>query len=262
MSIYGTIQNDNYSVAGRIYNSRLFHCFGNPDTKLTVSTIKSLLENSCTEFLTLNTHKISTNNGVNSAVIGYTDINLNDISNIVDISKYTILVNINLAETSEEAIKRSVLSSELIGSKIIKLEVLGKEHTVPLNEDVKEAAKSLLKKGYEIMPLINPDLNDALELQDMGCSLIRVLGSPIGSMKGIENDKLLEEIFQRLEVPVILDGGVGRPQDAYNAMKLGATGVLVNKALFSSDNPVQTVINMKKAVIDGRLDYIRGGRRA
>ncbi|MBI4167943.1 MAG: hypothetical protein HY515_03235 [Candidatus Aenigmarchaeota archaeon] len=260
MSISGTVQKDNYSVAGRIYSSRLFHCFGNPDIKLTVSTVKSLLENSCTQFLTLNTHNISTNNGMDSAVIGYTNINLHDISKVVDISKYTILVNINLAKTSKEAVERSVVSSELIGSKIIKLEVLNKEHTIPLNEEVKEAAKSLLKRGYEIMPLINPDLNDALKLQNMGCSLIRILGSPIGSMKGIENEKSLEEIFQQLKIPVILDGGVGCPQDAYNAMKLGATGVLVNKALFASSDPVQMIIKMKKAIIEGRLDYIHGGR--
>jgi len=252
------LNRDVFLVNNREYTSRLFQCFGDPHTVVTISIILKLLRKSGTQFLMINTHTIKKVKSKSALLLGYTNITLDQISKIIDTSAYTILINTNLAESEREAVSRAVLASSISGNNIIKLEVLNKEHTLPINKKVIKAAKTLISKGYEVMPLINANLQDAKELQEIGCSLIRVIGSPIGSMKGVKDSATIKEICQTLSIPVIVDGGIGSPQNVTKAMALGATGVLVNKAVFASKNPVFTIEQMKYATILGRMLYLKG----
>lgn len=249
---------DTFKVNNREYNSRLFHCFGEIETIVTIPLVLDLLQKSSTQFLTINTHDIEKMRNKDALVIGYTNITMNQISKIIDKSAYTILLNTNLAESEKEAVNRAVLASSIGKSKIIKLEIMNKKHTLPINKKVIKAAEILISRGYEVMPLINPNLEDAKKLQEIGCSLVRVVGSPIGLMRGIEDSKTIKEICLSLTVPVIIDGGIGSPQDVIKGMKLGATGVLVNKAIFASDDPVLTIEQMRSATIIGRNLYLKG----
>lgn len=242
---------DSFFINNRKYFSRLFHCFGDPGTSIDLSTILGLLKNSCTQFLTVNTHNTK------NVVIGYTNISLDDISKIIDIHQYTILNNTNLSRSWKEAVNRAIIGLSHSGSNIIKLEVLNKEYTLPINEEVIKAARILIAKGFEVWPLINANLHDAKELEYIGCSLVRVVGSPIGSLKGIENSLEIRRICQQLTIPVIVDGGIGHQSDVIKVMKLGATGVLVNKAIFSSENSVVTMCTLKYATIMGRILYLK-----
>ena len=104
---------DTFFINNREYTSRFFHCFGDRDTIIDLPTVVSLLQKSGTQFLTLNTHHIDEKKNKDALVIGYTDITLERVSVSIDMSEYTVLINTNLAASSEEAVRRAILASSV-----------------------------------------------------------------------------------------------------------------------------------------------------
>ena len=251
------MSNKNYiTVDGRRYTSRLFHCFGGEDTKLNLDLIVDLIKESETEFIVFNTHNICNVKRKGDLSVGFSSITLSEINERIDLSKYTLLNNINHAKNWKEAVERAVRSFEISGNKIMKLEVLNDDLKTSNDKEVVKAAEALVKKGFEVMPLISCDMNVAKKLEAVGCCLIRIMGSPIGSMRGLDNVQTADAIFKEIEIPVIIDGGIGTPQHVIEAMSLGAYGVLVNSSLFASRDPVLMIKTMKNAVIAGRNYYL------
>jgi len=236
---------DSWSIAGKRFNSRLLHCFGNATDKIDLKTAVGFINRTETDFLTV-----------------YTQGSLDDFKDADgDIKhwlkrKYTILVNTNHALSVEEAVKRGELGSRLLKSRWIKLEVLNKKLTRPMNKKTARAAKILLKKGYLVMPLMTANLKDALRFEKIGCSVVRVLLSDIGSEQGMKDEKLFRKICERVTIPVIAEGGIGGSEDAYKAMAVGASAVLVNKSLFSYQDPFLFVEALKSSIKGGRLTYL------
>lgn len=249
-------QNDLLYINGRGYTSRLFHCFGTERANLTEDLAVSLIKDSGTQFITFNTHNIDNIERKEDLILGFSSVTLGQISKKIDISQYTLLNNINHAKSWKEAVERARKSCKISGSNVVKLEVLSDDLKISNDVDVIKAAEILIKDGFEIMPLMSCNFQVANKAAGMGCSLLRVMGSPIGSLRGIDDEETMQKIFTEIKPPAILDGGIGSPEHVLKAMKLGASGVLVNALLFASDDPVMTVKAVKEAVILGRKSFL------
>ena len=142
---------------------------------------------------------------------------------------------------------------------MIKLEVIGDKDTLyPDNEQTLEAAKTLVKEGFVVMPYCIDDPIVCRKLEEIGCAAVMPLAAPIGSGLGIRNPHNLEIILERAKVPVIVDAGVGTASDAAVAMELGCDGVLMNTAIAAARDPVLMATAMRKAVEAGREAFLAG----
>ena len=145
------------------------------------------------------------------------------------------------------------------GHKLVKLEVLGDSETLyPNVVETLNAAKILVKDGFDVMVYTSDDPIMAKQLEDVGCCAIMPLASLIGSGMGILNPWNLEIIIDRLSVPVIVDAGVGTASDASIAMELGCDGVLMNTAIAAAKNPILMASAMKKSIEAGREAFLAG----
>ena len=152
------------------------------------------------------------------------------------------------------------MARELLdGHNLVKLEVLGDKETLYPNViETVEAAKTLVKDGFEVMVYTSDDPIVAKMLEDVGCVAIMPLASLIGSGMGILNPWNLDIIIKNSSVPVIVDAGVGTASDAAIAMELGCDGVLMNTAIAEAHKPVMMAGAMKKAIEAGREAYLSG----
>ncbi|MDN5386234.1 MULTISPECIES: HisA/HisF-related TIM barrel protein [Bacillus] len=235
--------------------SKLIHCFGNSKTAIvdTELAIHMLKASGC-EHLAVNTHSINEVKSREDLPVGYFTATVGSILDHFDENQKLIpVLNINLPVSAEEAVERTLKAVELTNWNIIKLEVLSDDYRLVKNEEVLKAAKMLLRENpsLEIWPLFTPDIELAKEFENMGCTLLRVMGSPIGSSKGIDPGWLddIKRILERSEIKVMLDGGVGAKEHAVQAMKLGFDQVLVNSCLFvEGADPVQKLTEFREAL--------------
>ena len=173
--------------------------------------------------------------------------------------RFTILPNTAGCYTAEEAIETSRMARELLGTDLIKLEVIGDERTLfPDVAATLEAAAVLLDEGFTVLPYVTDDPVACQRLAALGCAAVMPLAAPIGSGLGIRNPTNLRIIVETVEVPVIVDTGVGTASDAAIAMELGATAVLMNTGIAAAKEPVKMAAAMRLAVEAGRLAYEAG----
>ena len=177
----------------------------------------------------------------------------------LDPDEFFLLPNTAGCYTAEDAIRYARLGRAAGFSEWLKLEVIGDEATLlPDVQQTLEAAEVLHAEGFKVMAYTNDDLITALRLEDAGCVAVMPLASPIGSGLGVVNPFFIREIKRRLEVPVIVDAGVGTASDACVTMEQGVDGVLMNTALAAADDPVRMATAMRHAVVAGRLAYLAG----
>lgn len=183
--------------------------------------------------------------------------------NLLDIlppSKYTLLPNTAGCYSADDAVRTLRLARELLdGHSLVKLEVLGDPQSLyPNVVETIAAAKTLVKDGFQVMVYTSDDPIIAKQLEDIGCVAIMPLASLIGSGMGILNPWNLQLIMDRVQVPVIVDAGVGTASDAAIAMELGCHGVLMNTAIAGAQKPVLMATAMKLAVDAGRAAFLAG----
>lgn len=179
--------------------------------------------------------------------------------NCIDINKYTLLPNTAGCYTADDAIRTARLGREALETNLVKLEVIGDEKTLfPDNEALLQAAKVLVKEGFQVMPYTGDDPVMARKLEDAGCVAVMPLAAPIGSGLGIRNPHNLMIILETIKVPVIVDAGVGTASDAAVAMELGCDGILMNTGIAGAKDPVKMALAMKLAVESGRLARFAG----
>ena len=173
--------------------------------------------------------------------------------------RFTILPNTAGCYTVEDAIATAHMGRELLQTDLIKLEVIGDERTLfPDVVGTLEAAKILLAEDFTVLPYVSDDPVACQKLAALGCSAVMPLAAPIGSGLGIRNPANLRIILETVEVPVIIDAGVGTASDAAEAMELGATAVLMNTGIAAAKNPLKMARAMNHAVEAGRLAYEAG----
>lgn len=175
-------------------------------------------------------------------------------------SRYTYLPNTAGCYSADDAVRTLRLARELLdGHELVKLEVLGDPKSLYPNvvETIK-AAEILIREGFKVMVYTSDDPIIAKQFEAMGCVAVMPLASLIGSGMGILNPWNLQIIINELQVPVIVDAGVGTASDAAIAMELGCAGVLMNTAIAGAQHPVLMASAMKKAVQAGREAYLAG----
>ncbi|MEV4760299.1 thiazole synthase [Micromonospora sp. NPDC049559] len=162
--------------------------------------------------------------------------------------------------TATEAVKVAHLAREAFGTEWVKLEVIGDERTLlPDAVELLSAAERLVADGFTVLPYTTDDPILARRLVDVGCAAVMPAGAPIGSGLGIGNPHHIRLIRQSVEVPVILDAGIGTASEAALAMELGCDGVMVASAVTRAADPVRMATAMRHAVEAGWL-AARAGR--
>jgi len=177
----------------------------------------------------------------------------------IDRKKYVLLPNTAGCYTPDEAVRTLHLARELGMDELVKLEVIGDPKTLfPDNAGTVEAARRLVKEGFKVLPYCSDDLITCKRLQDAGCLAVMPLAAPIGSGLGIRNPHNLRLILENIEVPVIVDAGVGTASDAAVALELGCTAILMNTAIAAAKHPVMMAEAMRLGVEAGRKAYLAG----
>ena len=177
----------------------------------------------------------------------------------IDRKKYIILPNTAGCYTADEAIRTLHLARELGMDELVKLEVIGDPKTLfPDNTATVEAARRLVKEGFKVLPYCSDDLITCKRLEEAGCLAVMPLAAPIGSGLGIRNPHNIRLILENVNVPVIVDAGVGCASDAALAMELGCAAVLMNTGIAGAKKPVLMAEAMRLAIDAGRKSYLAG----
>lgn len=231
----------------------LFHCFGaKPQHRVSADVAVRMLEASKCRHLAVNTHTIDSVTRGEDLPVGYADATLGSVTEgLGPFADITPVLNINHPVTAQEAVTRARRAVELTGVRIIKLEVLDGSLTTSANAAVVEAARELVKDGLEVWPLISADADAYRACVELGVTMVRVMGSPIGARRGIDDRArpAVRAILDSHDVPLMLDGGIGSVGDLLEAADLGFDSALVNSCLFADGpDPVAALAEMRAAV--------------
>ena len=183
------------------------------------------------------------------------------LANILDYipENVTILPNTSGARNAEEAVRIARLAREICQSDFIKIEVIhDSKYLLPDNYETIKATEILAKEGFIVMPYMYPDLNMARDMAKAGAACIMPLGAPIGSNKGLCTREFIQILIDEIDLPIIVDAGIGRPSQACEAMEMGAAAVMANTAIATAGDVKLMAGAMKKAVEAGRAAYLAG----
>jgi thiazole synthase len=171
-----------------------------------------------------------------------------------------VLPNTAGCYTAEEAIRTARLAREALQTDLIKLEVIGDQATLfPDNEGTLEAARTLVREGFTVLPYFSDDLVMAKKLLDAGCAAVMPLAAPIGSGLGVQNPANIRIMREQLpDATIIVDAGVGTASDAAVAMELGVDAILMNTAIAEAQDAARMAKAMRLAVEAGRQAYLAG----
>ena len=235
------MQEDFFELGGRKFSSRFILGSG----KYSLNLIKAAVEEAGAEIITLALRRA----------------NCGDMDNILDyIPKNVVLLpNTSGARNAEEAVRIARMARELCQTDFIKIEVIkDSRYLLPDNYETVKATEILAHEGFTVMPYMYPDLQAAREMRDAGAACIMPLGAPIGSNKGLTTKDFLQILIDEIDLPVIVDAGIGRPSQACEAMEMGAAAVMVNTAIASASEIPLMAAAFKDAVIAGRKAYLAG----
>ena len=242
-------EKDKLIIGNKTFYSRLMVGTGKYKTpKLMIDS----LESSNCEIITVAIRRIKTNDNKN-------------LLQFIDWSKYWMLPNTAGCKNSDEAIRIAELGRELAklsgqeDNNFIKLEVIpDPKYLLPDPIETLKAAEILIQKKFTVLPYINADPILAKRLEEIGCSTVMPLGSPIGSGQGLLNISNISIIIENANIPVIIDAGIGVPSEACQAMEIGADGVLINSAIALANNPTKMAKGMALGVEAGRKSFLSG----
>ncbi len=171
----------------------------------------------------------------------------------------TLLPNTSGARTADEAVRIARLARELGCGDFVKIEIMrDTKYLLPDNAETVRATEILASEGFVVMPYMYPDLNIARDLVNTGAAAVMPLAAPIGSNKGLATKEFIQILIDEIELPVIVDAGIGRPSQACEAMEMGAAAIMANTALATAGNLPIMADAFKKAVEAGRNAYLSG----
>jgi thiazole synthase len=233
------------TIAGRTFRSRLIVGTGKYDAP---GTMVDALRASGTEMVTVAVRRVDLDASREESLLHH-----------LDPEEFFLLPNTAGCYDAEDAIRYARLGREAGLHDWVKLEVIGDQETLfPDVEQLLVAARALIEDGFTVLAYTNDDLVTALKLQDAGVAAVMPLASPIGSGLGLLNPVTIRILKRRLEVPVIVDAGVGTASDACVTMEQGVDGLLMNTALAAAERPALMAAAMRRAVEAGRMAYLAG----
>ena len=184
--------------------------------------------------------------------------------NILDFipKNVTLLPNTSGARNAEEAIRIARLARKMAGTDFVKVEIMrDSKYLLPDNQETIKATEVLASEGFVVMPYMYPDLNVARDLANAGAACIMPLASPIGSNKGLATKDFIQILIDEIDLPIIVDAGIGRPSQACEAMEMGAAAIMANTAIATAGDIPMMASAFKDAIIAGRKAYLAGPGR-
>ena len=171
----------------------------------------------------------------------------------------TLLPNTSGARNAEEAVRIARLARELGCGDFVKIEIMrDMKYLLPDNAETIKATEILAKEGFVVMPYMYPDLNVARDFVNAGAASIMPLASPIGSNKGLTTKEFIQILIDEIDLPIIVDAGIGAPSQACEAMEMGAAAIMANTALATAGNLPLMASAFRKAIEAGRQAYLSG----
>src|SRR4029077_19993714 len=236
---------DPFTLAGREYRSRLITGSGKYRS---FEETRRATDAAGAEIITVAVRRVN-----------ITDPGKENLLDHLPLDKFTILPNTAGCYTADEAVRTCRLAREAGVGSLVKLEVIGDEKTLfPDVTATIEAARILVKDGFQVLPYVTDDPVACKKLEDIGCAAVMPLAAPIGSGLGIRNPFNLRIIIEQSRVPVIVDAGVGTASHAAEAMELGCDAVLMNTAIAGAKDPILMAEAMRQAVEAGRKALLAG----
>ena len=233
--------NDTWTLGGHEFNSRFILGSG----KYSLDLIKAAVEQAGAEILTLALRRA--NSGALANILDYVPENV------------TLLPNTSGARNAEEAVRIARLARELCHTDFVKIEVIkDSKYLLPDNHETLKATEILAKEGFIVMPYMYPDLQSARDMRDAGAACIMPLGAPIGSNKGLCTKDFIQILINEIDLPIIVDAGIGKPSQACEAMEMGAAAIMANTAIASAGNLPLMASAFRDAINAGRKAYLAG----
>lgn len=199
--------------------------------------------------------------GVELITLAVRRANTKERENILDFipKGVTLLPNTSGARNAEEAVRIARLARELGCGDFVKIEIMrDSKYLLPDNQETVKATEILANEGFVVMPYMYPDLNTARDLVNAGAASVMPLASPIGSNKGLATKDFIQILIDEIELPIIVDAGIGRPSQACEAMEMGAAAIMANTALATAGDLTLMAEAFKQAIEAGRKAYISG----
>lgn len=171
----------------------------------------------------------------------------------------TLLPNTSGARNADEAVRIARLAREVCGTDFVKIEVIrDSKYLLPDNYETAKATEILAREGFVVMPYMYPDLYAARDLVNAGAAAVMPLASPIGSNKGLATKEFIQILIDEIDLPIIVDAGIGRPSQACEAMEMGAAAIMANTALATAGNLPRMAAAFRLAIEAGRNAYLSG----
>lgn len=207
------------------------------------------------------TKKVVENGGVEMATLALRRANVGGEENILDYMPegITLLPNTSGARNAEEAVRIARLAREIGCGDFVKVEVINdSKYLMPDNYETIKATEVLAAEGFIVMPYMYPDLIAARALVNAGAAAVMPLGAPIGSNKGLLTRDFVKMLVEEIDLPIIVDAGIGKPSQACDAMELGVDAVMANTAVATARDVALMAKAFKMAIEAGRSAYLAG----
>lgn len=232
---------DTLKLGGREFSSRFILGSG----KYSLDLIRAAVEHAGAEIITLAVRRTNTK----------------DTENILDFipEHVTLLPNTSGARNADEAVRIARMARELGCGDFVKIEIMrDSKYLFPDNAETIKATQILAEEGFVVLPYMYPELYAARELQRAGAAAVMPLAAPIGSNKGIAAKEFIQILIDEIDLPVIVDAGIGKPSQACEAMEMGAQAVMSNTAIATARDIPAMAEAFKDAIAAGRKAYLAG----
>lgn len=232
-------KDDKLIIGGHEFTSRFILGSGKYNLRL----IKAAVENAGAQIITLALRRANTESEEN--ILDFIPENV------------TLLPNTSGARNAEEAVRIANLAREVGCGDFIKIEIIhDSKYLLPDNHETVKATEILAKQGFIVMPYMYPDLYVARDLQLAGASAVMPLAAPIGTNKGLRTKDFIKILVDEIDLPIIVDAGIGKPSEACEAMEMGVSAIMANTAIATAGNVDIMAASFKNAIIAGRMAFL------
>jgi thiazole synthase len=235
------MKKDTFVLGGKEFTSRFILGSG----KYSMELIQAAVEHAGAEMITLAVRRTNTKKDEN--ILDYIP------------KQVTLLPNTSGARDAKEAVRIARMAREIGCGDFVKVEIMkDSKYLLPDNEETVRATELLAEEGFVVLPYMYPDLYTARALVDAGAAAVMPLASPIGSNKGLATKEFIQIIIDEIDLPVIVDAGIGKPSQACEAMEMGAAAIMANTAIATAGDIPAMAGAFKDAITAGRAAYLSG----